>query len=570
MYDFNTYAGNKVRLIEDINGVIAKIKELESLNIETGEIVEKLNNAIKQVNSDKISIVLVGAFSDGKTSVVAGWFNQRLDNMKISEDESSDQIIRYCPDSFSEDCEIVDTPGLFGEKKGNDEKGGEIVLSDITKKYISEANIILYVVAAKNPIKDSHKPCVKWILKDLDKLSSTIFVINKMDYVADLTDREEFARQAEIKAKALRSKLPECGLTPSEAEQAKVVCISAAPYGREIEAWKDYREEYIKRSKLNSLDEMIGFILENVRETIIMKTGCDILNDEVNKIVDAITNQEALIQKKILPEMREGLKRNKKDLENGRKKILRNRVEVKKELEQLENKKIAALRSVSMEKLQDFIEDEIGIKDDEIGYRLDMEINDIFEKYLEKNNTLINQLGDKFQNEYDKQNRLVDFALQNGALAIANGMKAVGGLDVNVVKNAIFYGRDILKKVGIVIKFKPWQVTKLAKGAIKDLPVVGTIIDVGMNIGENIAQQEKMKKFTEAKKQLSEFIKELFYQLMEQLNSDEYFLESFAPDYSILLEQIEQEKRAVEQQEYILEEFGKWKKELKAGELKIV
>ena len=212
MYDFKKYINEKTVLIQKMDDVEKKIKELDSMGIDVTESVKKIENAKKIVLEDRISVVLVGAFSDGKTSVASGWINEKLDNMKIASDESSDEILCYTPSSIPEGCQIVDTPGLFGDKVGEDEEGDQILLSDITKKYISESNLILYVVAAKNPIKDSHKECIKWILKDLNKLSSTIFVINKMDDVADLTDDEEYNLQAKIKTENLRGKLLECGL----------------------------------------------------------------------------------------------------------------------------------------------------------------------------------------------------------------------------------------------------------------------------------------------------------------------------------------------------------------------
>lgn len=278
MFDFKSYIDNKTVLIQKMDIVEKKLQELESMEIDISKSIKKIESAKHIVQEDKISVVLVGAFSDGKTSVAAGWMNETLDNMKISSDESSDEILFYTPSTIPEGCQIVDTPGLFGDKVGADEDGGQILLSDITKRFISEANLILYVVAAKNPIKDSHKKCIRWILKDLNKLSVTIFVINRMDDVADLTDEEDFSLQEKIKTENLKEKLLECGLSQSEAKNVKVACISAAPNGHGIEVWNNHREEYMRRSHLSILEEMTNSILQNYRECLITKTGCDILN----------------------------------------------------------------------------------------------------------------------------------------------------------------------------------------------------------------------------------------------------------------------------------------------------
>ncbi len=78
---------------------------------------------------------------------------------------------------------------------------------DLTRRYISEAHLIFYVVDATNPLKESHSDIVKWVLRDLNKLSSTIFVINKMDEVTSLTDQALFDEQAAIKKANLKGKL---------------------------------------------------------------------------------------------------------------------------------------------------------------------------------------------------------------------------------------------------------------------------------------------------------------------------------------------------------------------------
>lgn len=123
---------------------------------------------------------LLGAFSDGKTGVVAAWLGKIMDDMKIDMDESSDRLAIYKPEGLPGQCEIVDTPGLFGDKEKT-VAGEQVMYEDVTKRYISEAHLIFYVVDATNPLKESHSAIAKWVLRDLNKLSSTIFVINKMD-----------------------------------------------------------------------------------------------------------------------------------------------------------------------------------------------------------------------------------------------------------------------------------------------------------------------------------------------------------------------------------------------------
>lgn len=570
MYDFKNYIDDKAALIQKMDIVEKKIQELDGMGIDISESIRKIESAKRIVQDDKISVVLVGAFSDGKTSVAAGWINEKLDNMKIASDESSDEILCYTPTTIPEGCQIVDTPGLFGDKVGADEDGGRVLLSDITKKFISEANIILYVVAAKNPIKDSHRECIRWILKDLNKLSSTIFVINRMDDVADLTDEEDYSLQAKIKTENLKGKLLECGLNQSEANKVRVACISAAPNGQGIEVWNEHREEYLRRSHLDALEKLTNSILQSSRENLITKTGCDILNDELVKTIELIGEQERQIAEIFLPEKKESLKRNKKDLEALYKRLVRSKKDMKDALKALNKKKINIIRATSMENFKDVLEDEIGILPGKEGYVLNEEINDIFIEYAEKFSDWTMELGEKFQSEYNKQNEAMESLLKKGALGSSNGLKAAGQLGVATFKNGIFAGRELLGKLGVVIKFKPWQVTKMATFARKALPVIGAAIDVVTNIAENIAAGAKNRKFEKSKDDLKNGINDTFYEVMQMLNSDESYIDQFAPSYRILEEQIRQDEEDIRYQESMLKKFNTWNEEIIDADYRII
>ena len=81
--------------------------------------IEKVASLKNSIQDGKLRIALVGAFSDGKTSTVAGFLGHADSNMKIAEEESSDEVIEYKPENIDENlppCLFVDTPGLFGQK----------------------------------------------------------------------------------------------------------------------------------------------------------------------------------------------------------------------------------------------------------------------------------------------------------------------------------------------------------------------------------------------------------------------------------------------------------------------
>jgi len=184
MEQFKQFNIEKTVVVEKLIQLEGLLEDLSSLGMNVDDGFEKIKSALISIDSDVLKIALLGAFSDGKTSVIASWLGHIMADMNIDINESSDRIAIYKPEGLPEKCEIIDTPGLFGDKEKNID-GSQVMYSDLTKRYISEAHIVLYVVDATNPLKESHNDIVKWVLRDLNKLSSTIFVINKMDEVTD-------------------------------------------------------------------------------------------------------------------------------------------------------------------------------------------------------------------------------------------------------------------------------------------------------------------------------------------------------------------------------------------------
>ncbi|GAA8423092.1 hypothetical protein Hpkin77_02280 [Helicobacter pylori] len=115
---------------------------------------DKIRNAMKDVSGQKLKVALVGGFSCGKTSIAAAWIDRLDKSMKIDHEESSDEVKIY---HIDDEIELVDTPGLFGFKVKEHDSGKIERYKDITKKYISEAHLILYALNPSNPIKESHK-----------------------------------------------------------------------------------------------------------------------------------------------------------------------------------------------------------------------------------------------------------------------------------------------------------------------------------------------------------------------------------------------------------------------------
>ena len=144
----------------------------------------KLDNAVRGAANGKLRVSLVGGFSEGKTAIAAAWL-ERLDKatMKISQQESSNAVTVY----DAGDCELVDTPGLFGFKEEVDVETGAVEkYKEMTRKFVSESHLVIYVMDPANPVKDSHRDELNWLFRKLDLLPRTVFVLSRFDAVADV------------------------------------------------------------------------------------------------------------------------------------------------------------------------------------------------------------------------------------------------------------------------------------------------------------------------------------------------------------------------------------------------
>ncbi|GAA8587756.1 hypothetical protein KYTH43_09090 [Helicobacter pylori] len=225
---------NQKRNQEDLNKLLDFIHTGEKYGIKIEESFKaKINSAIQ--SAAKLMVALVGGFFEGKTSIAAAWIERLDKSMKIDHKESSDAVKIYDIDN---EMELVDTPGLFGFKEKITDNGKIERYKDITKKYISEAHLILYALNPSNPIKESHKDDLNWLFRTLNLLSRTIFVISRFDEEADIEDEEDYNKRFKTKKENIQNRLNDLiSLSEKEKEGLIVVAVAANPFNEGLEYW---------------------------------------------------------------------------------------------------------------------------------------------------------------------------------------------------------------------------------------------------------------------------------------------------------------------------------------------
>lgn len=518
-------------------GILRKIlDDGVNMGMDLSPIISKLESVTKSIDDGIIRIVLLGSFSDGKTSAIAGLLGRLDSTMKIDQDESSDELTIYRPNDLKEGFEIVDTPGLFGTKE-KELDGHNVKFSDITKKYISEAHIILYVCGAVNPLKESHSEIIRKITREYNKLDSMVFVINKMDEAGfNPKNENSFNNGASIKKQFLINRLRDCiGLTPEEEAKLCVVCIAADPKRKGMPYWFERMDDYLALSRIPNLRKAIDGVIE--------QNNSDKLKDSafqasVKEMVCSVYQVVGSVNKpveKALVKVEDSMQDLKLDCKSLKDELFSSRKETNKKLDDYKKYLITEINGASLETIRNVIEDKLGVEDGKITfYVFKRDIDLILKECFENNSSNLTTSTIKFEKSYNWQETILKDALGKGA-------EALGKVKIDASKVKAI--RDVVAKN---YKFKPHEAKILGEKATKGLGRVGVAISVLTEVWDWYSAYRDSKKLEEIKQNIKDSINHSFSELFELLSDDKY-LETFAPSYIELCKLLEERNKEVEE-----------------------
>lgn len=150
-------------------------------------------------------------------------------------------------------------------------------------------------------------------------------------------------------------------------------------------------------------------------------------------------------------------------------------------------------------------------------------------------NTTLNSLGKEGVSFIAKGNFINNVAV----LGVRDGIVNIGKL----------FGQDI----GQFLKFKPWGAVNLAKGLNNALIGVGFAFEAW----NQVDKQLQIEKFNNNKKIITEFFEEQRKELIEQIDSREFFEEYFS-NYILLKEELNNSKKEIEKLKKYRTEFIEW------------
>ncbi len=503
---------------------------------------------MENVAGQKLKVALVGGFSEGKTSIAAAWI-ERLDkeSMKIDHKESSDEVKIY---NIDDEIELVDTPGLFGFKVKEHDSGKIERYKDITKKYISEAHLILYTLNPSNPIKESHKDDLNWLFRTLNLLSRTIFVISRFDEEADIEDEEDYNKRFEIKKENVQNRLNDLiSLSEEEKESLIIVAVAANPFDLGVEHWLKHQEEFQKLSHIKTLqDATQKKIKENGGKlTIIEEAKKSVIQDVIYRQMPLAKKEQQEIKRE-MEYLNRMIEKRRKDLQNLNSEISQARIHLKEFITRYFSDLISQVSGTSLETFNDFVIIEIGDK----GINIDTRVQNEFERQTQgifnemaKIETGFNADMSSFEKHAGTLGKIgIDLLKQSGFINATNIKLARDG----IVAAGKFVGIDL------ALKFKPWGAVNLAGNLNKALPLIGLAFEAW----DSWNTHKKIQEFEKAKGEIKSNFDNQKQEILDLINDETRFKQTCFPSVFELEKCIQACEESVKKTQECAQGLEKW------------
>ncbi len=467
--------------------------------------------------------------------------------MKIAHKESGDAVKIYDIDN---EMELVDTPGLFGFEKKEHDSGKIERYKDITKKYVSEAHLILYALNPSNPIKESHKNDLNWLFRTLNLLSRTIFVISRFDEEADIEDEEDYNKRFEIKKENVQNRLNELiSLSEKEKEGLIIVAVAANPYDFGVEHWLKHKEEFQNLSHIKTLqDATQKKIKENGGKlTIIEEAKKSVIQDVIYRQMPLAKKEQQGIKRE-MEYLNRMIEKRRKDLQNLNNEISQARINLKEFITMYFSGLISQVSSTSLETFNDFAMREIGDK----GINIETRVQNAFERETQ---WIFNEIA-KIATSFNADMSM--FEKHAGTL----GKIGIKFLNQSGFMNAtnIKLARDTIAAVGkfvgmdLAFKFKPWGAVKLASNLNKALPLIG----IAFEAWDSYNKYQKQQEFEKAKEEMKSHFDGQKQEILDLINDETRFKQTCFPSVFELEKCIQECEESVKKTQEFSEGLEKW------------
>ncbi|OOP91467.1 labile enterotoxin output A [Helicobacter pylori] len=508
---------------------------------------DKIHNAMENVAGQKLKVALVGGFSEGKTSIAAAWIDRLDESMKIDHQESSDEVKIY---NIDNEMELVDTPGLFGFEKKEHDNGKIERYKDITKKYVSEAHLILYALNPSNPIKESHKDDLNWLFRTLNLLSRTIFVISRFDEEADIEDEEDYNKRFKIKKENIQNRLNDLiSLSEKEKEGLIIVAVAANPFDLGVEHWLKHQEEFQKLSHIKALqDATQKKIKENGGKlTIIEEAKKSVIQDVVYRQMPLAKKEQQEIKRE-MEYLNRMIEKRRKDLQNLNNEISQARIHLREFITRYFSGLIAQVSGTSLETFNDFVIREIG---DE-GIIIDTRVQNEFERQTQGISNEIAKIETGFNADMSFFEKHAG-ALGKIGIKLLEQSGFINATSIKAARDALVAGGKFVG-IDLALKFKPWGAVNLAGSINKGLP----LISLAFEAWDSWKESQKIEKLEKAKREMESDFNNQKQEILNLINDETRFKQTCFPMALELEKCIQACEESVKKTQEFSEGLEKW------------
>lgn len=508
------------KISEALSAAEKIITRASEYGIDAAEFLNKIMHAKALLDRDTITIAMLGSFSDGKTTLIAGLLGKVLENMKISTNESSDEIIEYEAEFMGKKFRFIDTPGLFGTKEKIAD-GQKVRLSQITEKFISQADIVIYVTEAVNPLPESHSDALHQVMRELRKLENAIFVINKMDETGcGYASSEGFAEASEIKKVNLKNRLIRVlNLSPDEVSDLRIVTLAANPGGKDMSLWFTHADKYLSASNIGSLRSKVKELTSSLDiDATVKQTALDMAIDSIKGVQNVTSDAVTPISKSLKEAKRISGDMNT-ELSIAREQLVDSKRQLSTTLDSLEESIKVDVSNASVETIGDVI-DTLGTTDGKVSLSIVIrKIEDALQVCSKTSSSILERTAIKIEEQSSLQQTLITDGLGKATGLLKNAKitpEMVGTIRDTFFKN---------------FKFKPWGKINLAGNLTKWIGRIGVGLTIAMELYGWYKQHKAQKDLKKAKQQLKEALTELFSKARDLYRTDEAFFSNLAPAY---------------------------------------
>lgn len=479
------FTNAKERARERLDELQCACKKCEaSLSVDTRDIQGKATRVRARLDQEVFEVAFFGAFSDGKSTIIAA-LTRSLD-IPIAVEPTTDKVERY----RHGDWMFVDTPGTFSDNLLHDK---------VTRSYISEADLVVFVVNAVNPLPKSQEELVRWLLVDVDKEPHVIFAINRMDEVADLEDDADFEHHVQVKQRTLLKTLHDICGRPCE---PTVVAISADPYEQGLEDWLDDPEEYDHLSRLQNLIIAIEEHLDRAAEQIQVNAGMASVRDGIETILDRLEELDKELQPvhEILAQRAKELSQESDRLEQL---VSQAYLGIQEDVDSMRCDLLDSLNAcIDLRTLKNLIERDIG----EDGEILERKVTNIVERWGQTLTGQAKPIFDQISASMEESDSLFGDLVKRGGPELAKVLQKVFGGTPRQIADGILRIRNALN---IPLKFKPWEAVRFAK-FLKNIVWLAPLIE-GVPIVIDMYREHKLaSEVAKLKEVISQGLEEFF------------------------------------------------------------